>query len=104
METQAQKGERTDILNAMGEIRNRLKDIKRRTDLLRSDVVGEGEAQDVPEAVPSAHLDGRLWELYPIIESIESNIARLMSRIGCRGDVAGVPGATNALKARASGY
>jgi hypothetical protein len=74
--------ERVDILNAVGELRKRLQSLKHRTDCMRSDVLGEDEKCEVPETFPSAHLDGKVSECFPLLEQIEGNISRLIIRLG----------------------
>jgi hypothetical protein len=91
MQTATQQQAKVDMLNALGELRARLYQINVNMNLIRSDVLGEGEATDEPERIPVQHLDGKIFELYPIVDGIEHSISRLMDRIGVRVNTPAAP-------------
>lgn len=86
-------------MTAVGEVRTRLQQLETRTEQMRADILGEGQSDNSgPAALPAAHLDGRVYELFQLLTNIEENVGRVMSRLGVGANT------VQTQKGRAVGY
>jgi hypothetical protein len=74
--------EKPHIIASVAELDRRLQRLETALALMRSDVLGESEPNDVPERILPSSLDARVVELHRILDDCEVSVARLMAGIG----------------------
>jgi hypothetical protein len=74
--------EKPHIIASVAELDRRLRRLETDLALMRSDVLGESEPNDVPERISPSSLEARVVELHRILDDCEVSIARLMAGIG----------------------
>jgi hypothetical protein len=74
--------EKPHIIASVAELDRRLQRLETALALMRSDVLGESEPNDVPERILPSSLEARVVELHRILDDCEVSVARLMSGIG----------------------
>lgn len=93
-ETSSRSPQRVPLRTAVRDISERLEMIRSNLSDLRVDTIGPVEEDDGACPVPRPDLDSQVFGLFPLICAIESELARIIDRVGL--DVKNAPKPTSA--------